>query len=114
MREVLVRSVASFATLFRHALFALGKTALEKPASGKTPLGEREAAPLSRRDAVARLAVRAGFDPSAIEQVLEVREHKADVKKLRASELVSAYLEAVEKAVAAVDAIASPDVSGGS
>jgi hypothetical protein len=93
IREVLVRSVASFATLFRHALFALGEIALE------------ETAPTSRRDAVTRLAVRAGFDPSAFEQVLEVREHKADVKKLEASKLVGAYLEAVEKAVAAVDAI---------
>jgi len=101
--------VASFATLFRHALFAL-----EKPASGKTALGEQEAAPLSRRDAVARLALRAGFDPSAVEQVLDVREHKTDVKKLHACELVGAYLDAVEKAVAAVDAIAAPDVPGGS
>jgi len=95
MRELMVRSVASFATLFRHALIALG-----------------ENVPLSRRDAVAQLASRVGFDRAAIEQVLDARENKAKLKNLNAAEILSAYLAAVEKVISAVDAIAEPDVSG--
>jgi len=44
IRELMIRSVASFVTLFRHALIALG-----------------EPAPMTRRDTVARLSVRVGF-----------------------------------------------------
>jgi hypothetical protein len=88
VRELLIRSVASFATLFRHALIALG-----------------ESAPASRRDAVERLAERIGFDPAPIEQVLEAREHKSDGKEFRGIEIVGMYLEAIEKVVTAVDRI---------
>jgi len=95
MRELMVRSVASFATLFRHALIALG-----------------ENAPLARRDAVARLASRIGFDRSAIEQVLDAREDKAKLKNLNVSDILSAYLPAVEKVISAVDIIAQPDIPG--
>ncbi len=92
IRELLLRSVASFATLFRHALIALG-----------------ESAPATRRDAVALLSARVGFDPWAIEQVLDVREQKADGKKLRAFEIVGRYLDAVEKVTSAVDRMLQPD-----
>ncbi|MGA8149803.1 MAG: nucleotidyltransferase domain-containing protein [Terriglobales bacterium] len=95
IRELLVRSVASFATLFRHALIALG-----------------ESAPVAKRDAVMQLAARIGLDASAIEQVLDVREHKSDGKKLHAAEIVGGYLEAVEKATAAVDKMRDPDAPG--
>lgn len=97
IRELLVRSVASFATLFRHALIALG-----------------DSAPATRRDAVVRLSARVGFDPSAIEQVLDVREQKATEKKLRAFEIVGLYLGAVEKVTAAVDRLLEPDVPASS
>lgn len=92
MRELLVRSVASFATLFRHALIALGETP-----------------PLSRREAVVRLSSRLGFNPSAIEQILDVRERKGDGERLHAVEIVSGYLDAVEKVTAAVDGIVAPN-----
>jgi hypothetical protein len=92
IRELMVRSVASFATLFRHALIALG-----------------ESAPLARRDAVAQLASRVGFDRSAIEQVLDARENKAKLKNLNAADILSAYLAAVEKVISAVDMIAETD-----
>jgi len=92
IRELLVRSVASFATLFRHALIALGETP-----------------PLSRRDAVVRLSSRLGFNPSAIEQILDVRERKGDGERLHAVEIVSGYLDAVEKVTAAVDGIVAPN-----
>lgn len=95
LRDVLVRSVASFATLFRHVLMALG-----------------ESAPVAKRDAVVRLSARIGFDASPIEQVLGVREHKADGKKLHAIAIVGGYLEAVEKVTAAVDRMMEPDGPG--
>jgi len=95
MWELMVRSVASFATLFRHALIALG-----------------ESAPLARRDAVAQLASRVGFDRSAIEQVLDVRENKAKLKNLNAADILGAYLAAVEKVISAVDRIGEPDLAG--
>jgi len=86
IRELLIRSVVSFVTLFRHALIALG-----------------EPAPTSRRDTVARLSVRVGFDPLSIEQVLDVRERKTEGKKLRAFDVVGGYLAAIEKVTAEVD-----------
>jgi hypothetical protein len=92
MRELLVRAVASFATLFRHALIALGQSE-----------------PVTRREAVRRLSAAVGFDPSAIEQVLDVRERHADGKKLHALEIVGSYLEAVEKVAGAVDGILGAD-----
>jgi hypothetical protein len=93
--ELMVRSVASFATLFRHALIALG-----------------ESAPLTRRDAVARLASRVGFDSSGIEQVLDAREHKGNLKKFHTVDILGTYLAAVEKVVSAIDTITERDVPG--
>jgi len=97
IRELLIRSIASFVTLFRHALIALGETA-----------------PATTRDAVARLSVRVGFDPLAIEQVLDVRERKIDGKRLRAFDIVGGYLEAIEKVTTAVDRLLEPDAQSGS
>src|SRR4051794_1753428 len=68
--ELLVRSSASFVTLFRHALIALG-----------------EEVPAGKREAIARLSKTVGFDPASIYQVLDVREHKAAAKTLDAKEL---------------------------
>ena len=93
-RQVLVRSATSFATLFRHALIALG-----------------ESAPVMRRDGIVQLAGRVGFDPSVIQQVLDARENKAHINKLRALDIAGAYLGTVEKVLTAVDAIDGPDVS---
>ena len=92
VREVLLRSVASFATLFRHALIALGETP-----------------PMSRREAVLQLSSRLGFDPSAMEKILDIRERKADSKRLHALEIVSGYVHAVETVIAAVDTIDGPN-----
>ena len=86
LREVLMRSVSSFATLFRHVLIALG-----------------ENTPASKHEAVAKLAVRLGFDASPMERLLAVRERKAAIKSLASDELASRYLEAIEKVTAAVD-----------
>lgn len=93
--ELLLRSVPSFGTLFRHAMIALG-----------------EASPPGRREAVQALSKRVGFDPSAIQQVLDVREHKADPKKIDINDLAARYLAAIEKVTATVDEALDSDASG--
>ena len=85
--DVLLGSSASFGTLFRHSLIALGDT---------TQAG--------KRGAVEALAKRVGFDASAMLQVLDVREHKLERKKVDVRDLAARYLAAVEKVTAAVDA----------
>jgi hypothetical protein len=84
--DLLVRSVSSFATLFRHALIVLGHDA-----------------PVGKREAVQALAKQIGFDASGILQVLDVRERKADRKKLDVADVFSRYLAAVEQVATAVD-----------
>jgi hypothetical protein len=84
--EVLVRSVPSFVTLFRHALIVLG-----------TPV------PAGKREAVQTLSKQVGFDPSAINQVLDVREHKVGPKKVDIKDLCAHYVAAVEQVTSVVD-----------
>jgi len=83
---LLVRSVPSFITLFRHSLIALGHDA-----------------PVGKRETVHALAEQVKFDASAIDQVLDVREHKANPKKMDVNDLFTRYLTAVEQVAAAVD-----------
>lgn len=84
--DLLLRSAPSFSTLFRHALVAMG-----------------DVKQVTRREAVSTLAGRVGFDASAILQVLDVRERKADRKNINVVDLAARYLAAVEKVTAAVD-----------
>jgi hypothetical protein len=84
--DILLRSVPSFSTLFRHALIALG-----------------DSSPATRRDAIGTLAQRIGFDGSAVLQALDVREKKIERKNLAMKDLASRYLAAVEKVTTAVD-----------
>lgn len=84
--DLVLRSAPSFATLFRHALIALG----DSSHSG-------------RREAVHALAQRLGFEASAMLTVLDVRERKLDRKKLDIRDLVARYLVEVEKVTTAVD-----------
>jgi len=85
--EVLLGSAASFGTLFRHSLIALG----DSTQGGK-------------RGAVQALSQRIGLDASAMLQVLDVREHKINRKKVDVRDLAARYLVLVEKVTAAVDA----------
>ena len=85
--DVLLHSAPSFATLFRHALIAI---------DGDSPAG--------RREAIQALSKRVQFDPSAMEQALDVRERKIDPKRLNVNDLCARYLAAIEKVSAAVDA----------
>jgi hypothetical protein len=93
--ELLLRSAASFTTLFRHALIALG-----------------DATHPARRDAVQALSRRVSFDSSAILQVLDVREQKIDRKTIAIHDLVARYLAAVEKVTAAVDVALDSNAAG--
>lgn len=86
MWDLLLRSVSSFATLFRHALIVLA--------------GE---APVAKRDAIQALAQRLGFDASAFLQVLDVREGKADPKRFNVADVFSRYLTALQQVTVAVD-----------
>jgi hypothetical protein len=95
MWELLLRSVSSFATLFRHALIVLGHDA-----------------PIGRRDAVQALSKQIGFDASGILQVLNVRERKADRKKLNVADVFSRYLAAIEQVAAAVDRMLDSGTAG--
>ena len=95
MWELLIRSVSSFATLFRHALMVQGRDA-----------------PTGKREAVQALSKQIGFDPSAFMQVLDVRERRADRKKFDVADVFSRYLTALEQVTAAVDKMLDSDAVG--
>jgi hypothetical protein len=95
MWELLLRSVSSFATLFRHALIVLGHDA-----------------PVGKREAVEALSKRIGFDASGILQVLDVRERKSDRKKFNVTDVFSRYLAALEQVAAAVDRMLDSGTGG--
>lgn len=84
--DLLLRSVPAFGTLSRHALIALGENAAT-----------------SKRDAVQKLAGKAGFDGAAIVQLFDVREGNASRKNLNVDEVFARYLNAVERITAKVD-----------
>jgi hypothetical protein len=91
--DLLLGSLSAFATLFRHALIALGDASLR-----------------SKRDAIQALAGHIQFDPSALLQLLDIREHKADRKQLDVKDVFTRYLAAVQQVAAAVDTML--DTSG--
>ena len=84
--ELLLRSLPAFTTLFRHAVIAQG-----------------HAVPASKRDSVKALAGILKFDASPFEQLLDIREHRADSRQFEAQEIAARYLAAVEQVTAAVD-----------
>lgn len=93
--ELLLHSVPSFGTLFRHALIALG-----------------DGSQSGRRNAIQALSNLVGFDPAALNQVLDVRERKVDRKRIDVQQLATRYLAAVEKVTAAVDEALDSGTSG--
>jgi len=92
--DILLHSVPSFSTLFRHALIALG-----------------DSSHATRRNAVTALAQRLEFDDSAVLQVLDVREKKIDRKNIDIKDLVARYLAAVERVTTAVDLALDSDTA---
>jgi predicted nucleotidyltransferase len=89
--EVILRSLSSFTTLFRHVLIELGEQ------------GRKHS-----RDAVLDLSKRLNFSDSAFLQLLDVRAKKAGREQLRAADVAARYLQAIEQVVAAVDTMQSP------
>jgi hypothetical protein len=94
--ELLVRSVSSFVTLFRHALLVLG-----------------QAAPVGKRETVRALAEYLNLDASSIHQVLDVREHRSTPKSMDVDDLFARYLSVVERVTAAVDEALGADAPAG-
>jgi predicted nucleotidyltransferase len=88
--EVMLNSLSSFTTLFRHVLLEMGEQ------------GRKHS-----REAVAELAHRMNFDPSPFVQIMDVRSKTADRKQLRATEIASQYLQAIEQVTSAVDTMQS-------
>lgn len=88
VRHLLLNSVTNFLALFRHALIALG-----------------EPAPQSKLEAARRLAARAGFDPTPLERLLEVRERKLKPEDLDVEQIFAPYLSAIEKTIQVIDAL---------
>jgi hypothetical protein len=86
--EVMLHSLSSFTTLFRHALLELGDSGMKHS-----------------REAVADLSKKLSFDDSPFLQLLEVRAKKSNRNSLRASQLAAQYLEAITTVAAAVDAM---------
>jgi predicted nucleotidyltransferase len=84
--ELMLSSLSTFITLFRHGLIALGDTPLK-----------------AKRDAVQALAARIPFDASAFLQLLDIREHKAETKQFDVTDVFARYLAAVQQVTAAVD-----------
>jgi len=83
---LMLRSLSSFLTLFRHALLALGHPV---PESGAT--------------VVDRLGALLGFDPSACHTLLEVRAGKRPEKGVDVSHTFRFYLQAIEHVTREVD-----------
>ena len=84
--EVMLNSLSSFTTLFRHVLIELGEQ------------GRKHS-----REAVEELASRLNFDSSAFVQLMDVRAKKSDRKQFRATDVASRYLSAIETVTTAVD-----------
>jgi hypothetical protein len=93
MWDLMLHSLPSFITLFRHALIALG-----------------DPSPRAKREAVQQLSTRVQFDSSAFLQLLDVRERKIEPKQLDVKDVFTRYLEGVQKVTAAVDKML--DVTG--
>ena len=84
--ELMLGSLSTFTTLFRHALVALGETP-----------------PKSKREVIHALAMRIPFDPFAFLKLLDIRERKAETKQSDVTEVFARYLAAVQQVTDAVD-----------
>ena len=90
--EVLLRSVSSFATLFRHVLIVRG-----------------DEAPVGKRESMQALAAKIGFDATGFLQVMDVRERKSNRKQFDVTDIFARYLASVEKVTGSLEAM--PDAS---
>jgi predicted nucleotidyltransferase len=88
--EVMLHSLSSFTTLFRHILVELGQS------------GRKHS-----REAVTELAARLNFSPAAFVQLMDIRAGLRDRKQLQAVSVATEYLRIIEQVAAAVDTIGS-------
>jgi len=84
--QLLLRSLPSILTLFRHALMVMGHPA-----------------PAGRREVAQSWARHPGLDTSVIGQLLDVRERKAEKRNMNVHELCARYLALTEQITVAVD-----------
>jgi hypothetical protein len=86
MWNLLLHSLPAFATLFRHAVIA-----------------QDQPVPATKREAVQQLAASLHFDATPFENLLDVREHRANRSQFQVQEVATRYLGAVEQVTLAVD-----------
>jgi hypothetical protein len=84
--RLMTDSVSSFVTLFRHALIAMG----EDP-------------PRQKRGVVGKLAALLGFDASAFESILDLREGSLQKSEINAKSVFEGYLGSITLVVEEVD-----------
>jgi hypothetical protein len=92
VRRLMLDSVSNFATLFRHLLIAMG----EQPG---------ESLKQTKEENVRKLAARIHFDPDIFVRLLQVRAGKASDKDPDAHAAFAQYLEGIENAIQAVNAL---------
>ncbi len=88
VRRLMLDSVSTFSTLFRHTLIAMG----EQPAPHKA-------------DNVKKLAERTNFDPGIFLKLLQVRERTAKESEIEAASGFTKYLDGINTVIQAVDAL---------
>lgn len=88
IRRLMLDSVSSFSTLFRHTLIAMG----EQPAPHKA-------------ENIRKLAERIKFDPGVYLQLLQVRERKAKENQIDVATDFPKYLDGINAVIRAVDAL---------
>ena len=82
----LLHSLPAFTTLFRHAVIAQGQPV-----------------PPTKREAIKQLAGSLHFDATPFENLLDVREHRANRSQFQVQDVAARYLAAVEQVTSAVD-----------
>lgn len=88
VRDLMLESVTSFLTLFRHAVIVMVGTP-----------------PASRREAVQQLGSKLGFDPAVFLLLMDARAGKADAKSMDVESAFSKYLQGIQTVVHAVDTL---------
>lgn len=88
VRRLMLDSVSTFSTLFRHTLIAMG----EQPAP-------------HRADNIKKLAERTKFDPGIFLKLLQVRERTAKANEIEVAAGFAKYLDGIDTVVQAVDAL---------
>jgi predicted nucleotidyltransferase len=89
--DLMLRSVSAFMTLIRHGLMLAG-----------------EQVPVTKREVLKLAAARFNSDLLPFQEILDVREHKSDPKKLDVKDIAARYLFAVEQVTASVDKMLDP------